>query len=173
MLDALRRSLSRAALPLSLTLVAAFGLSTSGCLALISGIQDTTLEFPLEAKPNATFWAWNEIEVDQDISSINSATLVSVTLKVTAPAGQNFSFLKSLKGEAVTPSGRTLVAKIDNVPPQEQALILDVEYTGDLHPLFRDQHTIRFEWTGATNPAFTEWPPGGFNIEAHIQINIE
>lgn len=173
MLDAIRRRFARALLPLSLVLVAAFSLSTSGCLALISGVQNTTLTFPLERKPNGTFWAWNEITVDQDISSVDSATLVSVTLKVTAPAGQNFAFLSSLQGEAVTSTGRTLVATLGDIPPEEEAVVLDLHYTGDLHPLFRDAHTIRLEWQGETNPAFNDWPDGGFTVEANVQILVE
>lgn len=173
MLDTLRRRISRAVLPLSLALVTAFALSTSGCLALISGIQNTTLTFPLDQKPNGTFWAWNEIEIDQDISSIESATLVSVTLKVTLPAGQSFGFLRSLKGEVVGAAGeRTLMATLDNINPSEQAIVLDIQYSGDLRPLMRDGKTIRIEWTGTTNTAFA-WPQGGFTIEANVQINIE
>src|SRR5262245_39262932 len=137
MLSAIRRSLARAALPLCLTLTAAFSLSTSGCLGLISGVHDTSLTFPLEKKINCSFWAWNEITVDQDISGVNSATLVSVTLKVAIPAGQNFTFLSSLKGEVVTSAGRTVVATLDRIPPDD-FIVMDIHYTGDLKPLFKD-----------------------------------
>jgi hypothetical protein len=173
MLDAIRRRLSRALLPLSLVLVAIFALSTSGCLALVKGVQNASLTFPLEQKPNGTFWAWNEITIDQDISGVESATLVSVTLKITAPAGRNFGFLSSLKGEVVSDSGRTLVATMGDVPPEEEALVLDLHYKDDLRPLFKDDHTIRIEWTGTTNPAVTDWPVGGYTVEANVQIYVE
>lgn len=174
MLDLMRRGLRRALLPLGFATAAAFGLSTSGCIAVLGGMHETTLTFPLEKKANIdAFWAWNEITVDQDITSVDSARLVSVNLKISAPPGQDFSFLRTLQGEAVTSSGRTLVAKLDNVPPGEPAISMAIMHTGDLHPLFRDAHTIRLEWTGATNPAFTAWPAEGFTVEVTVTIDIQ
>lgn len=174
MLDLTRRGLRRALLPLAFCTVAAFGLSTTGCLAVFAGMHETTLTFPLEKKSSVdAFWAWNEITIDQDISSVNSATLVSVNLKITIPVGQDFSFLRTLQGEAVVGDTRTLVAKLDSVPAGVQAISMAIVHTGDLKALFRDANTIRLEWTGATNPAFTAWPVGGFTVEATVTLDIQ
>lgn len=167
------RALRSSLLSLSTIAAAVFALSTSGCTAVFGGQNDTNVTFPLDRKPDSTFWAWNEITVSQDINSVTSATLLGVTLKIDAPAGADFSFLQSLKGETVTPTGRTTVVTLDEIPKGAQFVVMKVQYSGDLHPLFKDNHTIRIEWTGATNPAFAPWPEGGFTVNADIQIDVE
>jgi hypothetical protein len=174
MREAILKRLQRVMLPLGFVAAAALAVSTSGCLALVSGTHSTDVTFPLDRKPGGnSFWAWNEITVDQDINSVNSAKLIGVTLAIESPEGADFSFLSSITGEAVTPSGRTTVVKLDSIPPGEPSVALAILYLDDLHPLFKDQHTIRIEWTGATNPAFTNWPVGGYSIKATMQIDIE
>ncbi|APR84104.1 Hypothetical protein A7982_09453 [Minicystis rosea] len=151
--------------------IAAFGLSTTGCAALISGQHDTsiTVDFP---GPDTSFWAWNEITLDQDINSVSSATLIGVSLTVKAPEGRDFSFLSSLRGEAVTATSRTPVASLATVPQGESVVVMHIDYLGDLHPLFKDDHTIRIEWTGGTNPAFTDWATP-ISVEAKITIDVQ
>ena len=160
----------RLMLSLGCAAIAAFGLSTSGCLAVLGGEHDTsvTVDFP---GPDTSFWAWNEITVGQDISSVNGATLIGVTLTVKAPEGRDFSFLRSLKGETVTPSARTQVASLENIPAGETAVVMRIDYLGDLKPLFKDDRTIRIEWTGGTNPAFTDWSTP-ITVEAKITIDV-
>jgi hypothetical protein len=162
----------RTMLSLGSAVVAALAMTSSGCLAIFGGVQNSDLTFPLDRKADGSFFAWNEITVDQDISSINSATLLAVTLQIAAPAGASFDFLTSLKGETVTPTGRTTVATLDNIASGQQLVEMKIVYAGDLHPLFKDERTIRIEWTGATNPSFT-WPAGGFSVKATVQIDVE
>lgn len=158
-------------LSLGCAAVAALALSNTGCLAVFGGIHDTsvTVDFP---GPDTSFWAWNEITVSQDINSVNSASLIGVSLTVKAPEGMDFSFLGSLKGETVTPAGRTLVASLDSVPPGLTEVVMRVDYRGDLKPLFKDDHTVRIEWTGGTNPAFTNWSTP-ITVEAKVTIDVE
>jgi hypothetical protein len=153
--------------------LSALALSTTSCLAIFGGVQTTSVTFPLEKRFDGSFWAWNEITIDQDVNSINSATLYAAKLSITSPAGADFTFLSSLKGEVVGAAGRTLVAKMDTVPPGEPQVLMDVVYFGDLKSLFKDSKTIRLEWSGTTNPAFTNWPAGGYTVEAEVQIDVE
>jgi len=68
---------------------------------------------------------------------------------------------------------RTLIVTGDRFPRGEQAVTMDVHYDGDLRPFFKDGHTIRVEWTGAMNPAFSAWPPDGFTVRGRIKIEVE
>jgi hypothetical protein len=68
---------------------------------------------------------------------------------------------------------RTTVGTQSSFPAGEEAVLLNQVYSGDLHPLFKDERTIRIEWTGSVNPAFTAWPAGGFTVRGDIQIDIE
>jgi hypothetical protein len=114
--------------------------------------------------------------VDEDINSVGTATLVAVTLSVDPTTGPpDFTFLSSLTGTAASPNGPVLVATLNQFPPGEQAVVMNVVYTGDLHVLFKDAHTIHIDWTGALNPAFTAWPPGnqGFEVTADVQIDVQ
>ncbi len=153
---------------------AALSLSTSGCASLLTGEQDATADFLVEPKSDGTFWGWTEITVGGDINSVGPANLEAVTLQVEKPPGfDDLSFLASLKGEAVTPTARTTVAVLDSFPRGEEAVVMNIVFQGDLHPLFKDQSTIRIEWTGATNPAFTNWPDGGIWVKADVKIFIQ
>ena len=161
--------------PLGVVLTAALAVSTSGCLAVFGGVQNTSIDFQV-VPHNGTFWGWTEITVGGDISSVNKATLVSVTMDVEKPVGTaDLSFLSTLKGEAVTAAARTTVVTLDQFPKGEQAVTMNVVFGDDLHPLFKDSRTIRIEWTGATNPAFTAWPADGmgFWVRGALQINLE
>jgi hypothetical protein len=160
--------------PLSAAAFAAFALSTSGCAALISGDQDADASFIIDPHSDGTFWGWTEITVGADINSVGPATLTALTIEVDKPEGYpDLNFLSSLKAETVTSTARTTVATLDRFPAGEQALVMNIVYQGDLHPLFKTNDTIRIEWSGTTNPAFTDWPAGGFSIKADVKINIQ
>lgn len=193
----------RAFFLLGLMSAMAFAVSTSGCLALISGVHDTEVHFPVERKGSgATFAGWTEITIDQDVkTSVNSATLVGVTLRVDLPAGTpDLSFLQSLVGEVTGPSGqKTRIVSLDSFPAGQQIVLMRIDYTGDLRPLFLDSHTIHIDWSGALNTAYTGWPTGSaegapcdevtdcpsavclqgicrndtFEMQANIQIDIQ
>jgi hypothetical protein len=162
--------------PMGVVLTAALCASTSGCLAVFGGVQNTTIDFPIAPNSTGSFFGWTEITVGGDINSVNAATLISVTLQAQNPdATPDLSFMSSLKGEAVTPTARTTVVTLDRFPKGEAAVTMNVVYDGDLHPLFKDNMTIRIEWTGVSNPAFTGWPAdgSGFGVEGNVQIDIE
>lgn len=167
------RRLKKAMFTVGVVAAAAFSLSTSGCAALLTGDQDAQADFLVVPKSNGTFWGWTEITVGGDINSVGPANLEAITLQVEKPPGfDDLSFLASLQGEAVTASARTLVAKLDSFPRGEQAVTMDIAFQGDLHPLFKDQSTIRIEWTGSINPAFTGWPADGSGIWVKADVKI-
>jgi hypothetical protein len=159
---------------LALGAVAALGLSSTSCLALAAGVHDTEIDFLVAQAPNNTFFGWTEITIDGDTSQANSATLQAVTLDVLKPAGTpDLSFLQSLTGEVVLDEKRAVVVTGDSFPRGEQAVILKVKLTDDLRPFFRNGNTLRVEWKGTMNPAFTKWPADGFTIRGRIKIDIE
>jgi hypothetical protein len=163
---------------LSLATTAGLAIAGSGCAALI-GVQDADFEVHIEPpKASGRFFWWTELTIDYDTSSIERATILAVTVDVQEPKGTgDLSFLQDVLGTAVVGEKemavRTDVATCNKFPRGEQAVIMDVLYRGDVRPLFKDGHTIRIEWTGALNPAFTQWPPGGFIVRARVKINIE
>ena len=174
MRKAILKSLQRVMLPLGFAAAAALAVSTSGCLAVFGGMQSTDITFPLDRKPGGnTFFAWNEITIDQDVSSITTAKLIGVTLAIEAPEGSDFSFLSAITGETVSPTGRTTLVHLDSIPAGESNVAMRIVFLGDLKPLFKDAHTVRIEWTGSTNPAFAAWPAGGYTIKATVQIDVQ
>jgi len=159
----------------SFTLVATalLALSGSGCASIV-GVQDVVVDFQVIPSGGGSFHGWSEITTAQDTSSVNRATLLAVTLDVERPEGTpDLTFLKTMKGEAVNGAQRTLVATDKGFPSGEQAVTLDVKYHDDLRPLFKTPNTIRLEWTGQVNPAFTAWPADGFWVRGQIKVDIE
>jgi len=153
---------------------AAMGLASTGCTT-VSGVHDAVLDFQVIQKSNGTFFRWNEFTTAADTTSIERATILSATLDVEAPEGTpDLSFIKSITGEAVNDAGRTLVVSSSKFPPGEQAVILDVKFHDDIRPLFKSPDTLRIEWNGQTNPAFTgTWPAEGFGVRGRVKVEIE
>ena len=159
---------------LALAAVAALGLSTTSCLALAAGVHDTEIDFLVAQSPNNSFFGWTEITIDGDVSQANSATLQAVTLDVQMPADTgDLSFLKSLTGEIVLDEKRVLAVTGDSFPRGEQAVVLKLRFTDDIRPFFKNGNTLRVEWNGTTDPAFTKWPADGFTIRGRIKVDIE
>ena len=158
---------------LVLPVAAALSLGATGCTALISGENDTSIDVTVMKGGNGQFFNWNEITLEQSIDQVDSATLLALTLDAKT-SGADLSFLGPMTAEAVTPTKRTLVATLDATPPAgTKHTSMKVVYFDDLHPLFKDEHTIRIEWNGTLNPAYTAWPEGGIATEATIAIDIE
>ena len=159
---------------LALGTVAVLGLSSTGCLALAAGVHDTEIDFLVAKSPNNSFFGWTEITIDGDVSQANSATLQAVTLDVQTPADTgDLSFLKSLTGEIVLDEKRVLAVTGDSFPRGEQAVVLKLRFTDDIRPFFKNGNTLRVEWNGTTDPAFTKWPADGFTIRGRIKVDIE
>jgi hypothetical protein len=154
-------------------ILAVLALAASGC-GSVAGVQDVVVDFQVVAKSNGTFFRWNEITTAVDTTSVDRATLLAVTLDVQAPEGTpDLTFLKSVTGEAVNSEKRTLVVAAESFPKGEQAVILDVKYHDDLRPLFKDPNTLRIEWNGQINTAYTGWPADGFSVRGRIKVDIE
>ena len=158
---------------LSLALTALLALSSTSCGAVLSGTHDTQFHFLVEPQAGGNFSGWTEITLGGDISSVGTTKLWAISLVAQTPPEADLSFLSPLKGEAVTATGRTPVATLTSFPPGEQTASMQIVYFDDLHPLFKDASTIRIEWTGATNPAFTQWPTGGIWMQGDVTINVE
>ncbi|MEP7123417.1 MAG: hypothetical protein ABJE95_20995 [Byssovorax sp.] len=158
----------------ALAAVAALGLSSTSCLALAAGVHDTEIDFLVAKSPNNAFFGWTEISIDGDVSQANSATLQAVTLDVQLPEGTaDLSFLKSLTGEIVLDEKRVLAVTGDSFPRGEQAVVLKLKFTDDIRPFFKNGNTLRVEWNGTTDPAFTKWPADGFTVRGRIKVDIE
>jgi hypothetical protein len=150
--------------------VVAFVLSLSSCSAFINGIHGTTITFPVERQPDYTFSAWTDITLQQDISSVNSATLVAVTLSVKSPAGTpDLSFFGSIVGSVEN----TKVVSMNKFPSGVPYVTLEDDYLGNLKALFEDSHTIHIDWNGTMNPKYKNWPATGFEVQADIEIDVQ
>jgi hypothetical protein len=145
----------------------------TGCAAL-AGEQEVEATFVVGPKSDGSFFGWTEITISEDASSADGATLTSVRLELPdPPQAEDLTFLQHIAGEAVTPDDRTLVVKQPRFPAGEVPVGLDVVYGGDLRPFFPDGHTIRIEWTGQTNPAYTAWPEKGIPVRVVAKVEIE
>ncbi len=161
---------------LSFGVAAALAFSSTACSSFVAGDHEAETKFLLGPN-NSTgdFFGWSEVTFDSDTSQVDRATIFAATLELMNPGeAGDLTFIKSLKGEAVTPEERTLVVQRASFTPGETLAELDVVYTDDIRPFFPDGHTIRVEWTGQTNPAFTGWPAeGGFWIKVKVGIEVE
>jgi hypothetical protein len=165
------RSTSIATSIATLIAAAALGLGGAGCA---SGEHDTTFHFLVVPAPDATFNGWTEITLGVDINSVGTTNLWGMTMGMKAPAPlPDLTFLSTLTGQAQTATGLTTVVTEDSFPKGAPSVEMTVAYFGDLHPLFEDAHTIRLNWSGATNPAFTDWPAGGIWMEGDVIINVQ
>ncbi len=101
--------------------------------------------------------------------------LYGVTLKVEKPPTiTDMSFMSSLTAYAVNASGeQTQVAHVESFDRGETSVQMHVDYFGDLHPLFKDAHTIHIIWVGSANPAFTAWPSDGIWVSGDVTINLD
>jgi hypothetical protein len=168
---------------LSLATTAGLAIAGSGCAA-IAGVQDAEFHFQVEPKAlmvGSFFW-WTELTIDYDTSSLQRATLLSATVDVEEPVGTaDLAFLQDVEGTAVVKTmpptvPPTVIATCDKFPRGEQAVIMKVQYHGDLRQFFTegpDGHTIRIEWRGHLNPAFTQLSPTGYKVRARVKISIE
>jgi hypothetical protein len=158
----------------ALAATAALALSTAGCGAAIKGEHDAQFHFLVEPQSSGgTFWGWTEITLGGDINSVGTTNLWAVSLAVEKPPEADLSFLSTLTGQAVVGETRTTVVQGNTFPPGQSNVYLNVVYHDDLHPLFKDSTTIRIEWTGNTNPAFTKWPQGGIWIQGDVVVNVQ
>ena len=153
---------------------AAMGLSSSSC-SLIYGVHDLDSKFLV--KPfgdNTAFKGWTEFEVGEDISSVNRANVLAVTLSLLDEQSGDLSFLVSVTGSMKDSAGQPVpVVAQDSFPRSESSVIMDILYKDDLKPLVNGG-TIRIDWSGTTDPNFG-WSqyPDGFWIRTQIKINVE
>lgn len=135
---------------------------------------DAEAKFLVAPKSDATFFGWSEITIEEDTSAVERATLQAVTVEVMDPPEiTDLSFIQGVVGEVVTSTARTKGVEKSPMPKDERVVPLDIVYGDDLRSFFEDGHTIRIEWTGSTNPAFTAWPAEGIWIRVHIIVNVE
>lgn len=142
-----------------------------GCSSVISE-YDVDAAFTVTPKVDGTFFWWNEITLDNDVSSYGNVHLGFVRLDV-KPPGEDLTFLSSVLGEAVTSKERTKVVSQSPMPKGEPNVILNLTYDGDVRPFFEDGHTVRLEWTGQTNPQFLAWPPGGLEVAVKARLILD
>jgi hypothetical protein len=168
-------ALRRGVLRMGAVAIVAVAIPASGCAALLEGVHDASATFPV-IPAGTTFHGWTEMTLDENIDSVGTTTLVAVTLSLDPTTGPpDFSFLESLSGTAAAPTGPVLVATLNPVPRGEQAVVMTIVYTGDLHPLFENANTIHIDWTGSLNPSYKGWPAGnqGFEVTADVQVDVQ
>ncbi len=161
---------------LSLGVAAVLALGVTGCSAAIDGEHDTTIHFLVVPAPDTSFNGWTDITLDGDINSVGTTNLWGVTLQVEQPSAvTDLTFLSTLTGQAVVGDVSTTVVTQDSFPRGQSTVSLNVEYLGDLHPLFESSNEIHLVWTGTVNPAFTGWPAGdtGIWVQGDIRINVQ
>jgi hypothetical protein len=150
---------------------AAMAMGTFGCSSVTSE-YDVDANFTVTPKIDGSFFWWNEVTLESDVSSYGAARLGFVRVSV-APPAEDLTFLDEILGEAVTSTGRTpLVSKTD-IPAKEADVILDVLHDGDVAPFFEDGKKVRVEWTGRTNPNFLAWPPGGIDVSVKVRLVLD
>ncbi len=142
-----------------------------GCSSVISE-YDVDADFTVSPKIDGTFFWWNEITLDNDVSSYGNVHLGFVRLDV-MPPGEDLTFLSSVVGEAVTSKERTTIVSQSPMPKGEPNVILNLTYDGDIRPFFEDGRTVRLEWTGQTNPQFLAWPPGGLKVAVKARLVLD
>jgi hypothetical protein len=163
---ALLRACSAAA-PLALCLASA------GCADLIAGKHETEARFTVGPVGDGSFYGWSEITVSEDPNDAGRATIFAATMELEDPSqATDMTFILSVSGEAVTSTERTLVVQKSPVPPNETLVEFDILHHDDIRPFFEDR-TVRFEWKGQTNPAFTAWPEGGIGVKVKVGVEIE
>ncbi len=138
-----------------------------------NGEHDATFHFLVYPGPDANFTGWTEITLGVDINSVGTAVLYGVTLTVKPPSTlPDLSFLSTLTGQADNNGTLTKIVSCDSFPAGQPSVDLDIDYYGDLHPLFMNSNTIRIDWSGSTNPSFTAWPSGGIWMQGDVVINV-
>jgi hypothetical protein len=174
MLDTLRAGRRRILHSALFLATAALGVSASSC-SIFYGEHDVTVHFLAKPGGSGSFTGWSEISIDQDVSGVNKATLLAVTLSVEKPDSvTDLTFISSLEGSVTGSDGQPMrIVSLDEFPRGEAAVSMNVLYSGDLKPLFKDPHTIRINWKGTANPAFTNWPPDGIWVNSSIKIDVE
>jgi hypothetical protein len=160
-----------------LALLLVFGsltLAQAGCASLVAGDHEAETKFLLGPSGDGSFFGWSTITLDEDPNAAERATIFGVTVELMNPGDTgDLTFIQSVKGEAVTSTERTLVVQRQSFTPGETIADLEIMHTGDIRPFF-ENNTIRIEWTGRTNPAFTAWPAeGGFWIRVKVGVEIE
>ena len=161
--------------PRLVTFAAALAMTPAlgGCASLV-GEQEAEARFVVGPKSDGSFFGWTEITISESTDDASRATLTAVRADLEDPSqADDLTFILSVLGEAVTPDGRTVIVNQPRMPKGERPVGLDVVYKGDLRPFFPDGHTIRIEWTGQTNPAFTAWPAGGIGVKVVAKVDIE
>lgn len=147
----------------------------TGCSAVV-GDQEIDTIFRVAPGSNGTFFGWSEVSIDEDPNQVDSAKIGWCTLIAEDPPNADLTFIQTVTGESVTPEGRTPLASKTEFPPQESEVPLDIVYLDDIRGFFvptDDRYRIRIEWTGNTNPAFTNWPENGFKIRVTALIEID
>lgn len=145
------------------------GLGAAGCT---SGEHSTSFSFLVAPLTDGTFGGWTDIKLGIDISSVGTTNLWGATLGMQQPAPvPDLTFLSSLVGKA--DETMTTVVNQDVFPTGQPTVDLNIDYLGDLHPLFTTDNEIRIDWSGALNPAFKDWPTGGIWMQGELVVNVQ
>jgi hypothetical protein len=160
----LRVARSGAASVLALAFVAA---SSSGCPGRTDHYQGTQHLMVSPVVPGGSFEDYTETTFSDAIPASKQVYLLDVSVKVSSG---EFSWISNVTGSA--PGGQPLVSKpsFDGAVNPTQLQILQ---SGNVRPLFPDEHTFRINWVGDYSPSPEPTDLNGVELEIDYTLLIE
>jgi hypothetical protein len=129
-----------------------------------SGTQHLTIA---SVAPGGSWSGYSQTTFQDSIPSDKTVHLLSVTF--TSSSGE-FSWLSSTAGS--TPSGQQIVS-LASMQGITGVANLDVDFLGDLRPLFVDDHTVRMNWDEQFAQEIAQRYPNGLTITVSYTLEID
>jgi hypothetical protein len=149
---------------LALALVAAASSGCPGRTDHYQGVQHLSVE-PIV--PGGSFADYTETTFGDAIDPNKQVYLLNVSVSADPP---EFSWIANVTGS--TPGGQPLLSKpsFDGAVNPVQLQVLD---SGDIRPLFPDEHTFRINWEGNYTPSPEQTYPNGVELTITYTLQIE
>jgi hypothetical protein len=141
-----------------------------GCGGKVEGQDGAEFEFTVKNQPSGAFSFESIINVEQDVSGAPFSVLVSVTLEVESPQGETLAFIEEVQADAVVSGKHTELVTLDSEGARGSSASMDIQYKGDLRPMFPDGHTIDVAWNGRIDPRFGPLPADGIKVTCRMGI---
>jgi hypothetical protein len=139
-------------------------LSCGGLTNQYTGTQHLTIQ---SLSPGGSWSGWSQTTFQDSINTSHAVHVLSVTVE--SSSGE-FSWLQSAAGTA--PSGQLIVS----TPPGAdgmKSVPLDVDFTGDVRPLFVDSHTVKLDWAIQFADQLTQSYPDGLTLTVTYVIGLD
>jgi hypothetical protein len=139
-------------------------LSCGGLTNQYTGTQHLTIQ---SVVPGGAWSGWSQTTFQDSINTSHSVHVLSVTVN---SSSDEFSWLQSANGTA--PSGQLIVS----TPPGAdgmKSIPLDVDFTGDVRPLFVDSHTVKLDWAIQFADQLAQSYPEGLTLTVTYVIGLD